>query len=719
MSKKLLFLISFVLVLALANGASAQDANLICWWSDAGDTNLWSDANNWYTGDWNDIDDTWVKSAANSVPAADDIALIGQGADWFPYPNDLNDIGPIGNCRLNSDAVCYQLYIGADPCDPCQSGHLEMIGGSLTIRMTPDDWLGISIAWPTNGTGSMTIHDGIVDINHIVVPMEPQEGGLFNVGGYDGGVGTLTMLGGEVYCYHFDCPDAWVGEEDMEGYFNLYGGTLYTTGDEEWMEFWLGMEGLSPNSTMDITEGKVIMVSPDEEQLDYIMDWIEEGKITAYVDEPSKRAEVYADYGITNPGKTTLQAIGTEPDQAWNPQPRPGRIVDWRPLTLSWTPGDGAVSHVVWLSSDRDAVENSTAPNTPTGANSIAAGTLEFSTNYSWRVDEVNVSGTTTGLVWDFRAPGHIAIENFDSYGADPAMRNVWKDYWTGTIAKNGAEVFVETVPEFVRDGQSMKFYHMSSAKYNKVAGKYVGSCASANVAALGTGNNDWTVSGAKALVVYFFGDPLNGFDTTHLSQDWMYVKLGSGDDNVVIKYDGDMNDVREAWWHDWNIELQDFNDSGIRLDDCDGINLSNVERVSIGFGGYYETGQSAPGAGGAEPYFVGDTVWFDDIRLYPTRCVARHGPVGDITEDCITDYQDIDIMSRDWLDSDGLISPSEPLTGPLAFYQFEEGAGDTIANDGSLGSAANGTLSAAPNTPTWVTDTTYPNAPRKCMEFD
>jgi len=716
MSKKFLFLISFVLVLALANGASAQDANLICWWSDAGDTNLWSDANNWYTGDWNDIDDTWVKSAANSVPAADDVACIGQGADWFPYPNDLNDLGPIGNCRLNSDAVCYQLWIGADPCDPCQSGHLEMTGGSLTIKPYGYDWDGLCIAHNTGGTGSMTIHDGNVSISYIFDPPDSTAGGMLNVGGYEDGVGTLTMLGGTVSCYHFDCPDAWVGEEDMEGYFNLYGGTLYTTGDEEWHEFWLGMEGLSPNSLMDITEGKVIITSSEinedgpEQELDAIIDWIEEGKIIAYGGDPNLRVEIYADYGITNPGKTTLQATATTPNQAWNPQPRPGRIVDWRPVTLSWTPGDEANAvngHVVYISSDRDAVVNGTAPSTTISANSIPAGTLEFSTNYSWRVDEVNnVSGTTTGLVWDFRAPGHIAIENFDSYADHTAIRAVWKDAVTGPVVKNGAEVFVETVPDFVRDGQSMRFYYRN---FLKDKGKFVGSVAQANVADLGTGSKDWTVSGAKALVLYFYGDPLNGFDTTGLDQDQMYVSVGSGAVDVVVEYDGDMNDIKEAWWHDWNIELQDFNNGG--------VDLTNVERFYIGFGGA-ATGQSDPGAG--MEYYIGDTVLFDDIGLYPTRCVAGRGPIGDIVGgDCIITYQDIDIMSRDWLMTDTLVSPAEPSKGPLAFYQFEEGAGPTVANDGSLGSAANGTLSAAPNTPTWVTDMTDPNAPRKCMEFD
>jgi len=80
--------------------------------------------------------------------------------------------------------------------------------------------------------------------------------------------------------------------------------------------------------------------------------------------------------------------------------------------------------------------------------------------------------------------------------------------------------------------------------------------------------------------------------------------------------------------------------------------------------------------------------------------------------------------MSRDWLDTDGLVSPSPPPRDPLAWYQFEEGAGQTVANEEGtlLGSAANGTLGtylgADMNDPTWVTND--PCAPFvNCMEFD
>jgi hypothetical protein len=711
MSKKFLFLISFVSVLILAGSASAQiDPNnwLACWWSNgSADSNLWSDANNWYAAEMyydeaNDVDAVYEREP-NQVPGPNDIVHIGLGNDWTDYPDDLNDIGPIGNCRLNSDAECYQLWIGADPNDPNQPSHLEMTGGSLTIRVTSDDWVGIGIGWV--GTGSMTIHDGIVDINYLAAPMEPQEGGNLNIGGYETGVGTLTMLGGEVYCYHLDCTD-W---DTSEGHLNLYGGTLYTTADEDWTEFWMGWYDESPNSRCDITEGKAVITSHNEDELYWINVWIDEGKITVYGGDPNYRAEIYADYDITNPGKTTLQAIATLPEQAWNPRPRPGSILDYRP-TLTWTPGDYADSHVVYFSSDRDAVINGTAPNTPTGANSVATGILDWTTSYYWRVDEVNDPCLWPGVVWDVRTADHLDVDDMESYGPNLAIRSIWLDYWDDITSGNDALVSVEGTDPVHGGGQSMELAYRC---FRKAQNKWMGSWVEASTADLEIGS-DWVTGGVKALVLHFYGSTGNGLDHDYpLTQDQMYVELEDGlGHSIVMKYPYDMNDIKIEEWQEFNVDLQDP-----CLADVD---MNDVAKIYIGFGGQEKTGQSEAGAGDVSGDW--DTVWFDDIGLYPPRCVPREGLATDITDDCITDYQDISILSRDWLDSDALVSPSAPDPCALAWYQFEEGEGPTVENLGSLGSAADGTLGTHPepdlNDPTWVTNDPCA-AHERCMEFD
>ncbi|MHC4500922.1 MAG: LamG-like jellyroll fold domain-containing protein [Planctomycetota bacterium] len=311
-------------------------------------------------------------------------------------------------------------------------------------------------------------------------------------------------------------------------------------------------------------------------------------------------------------------------------------------------------------------------------------------------------------MVWDFTTADHLDVDDMDSYADNAAIKAVWKDRWWAGAAKNTkAEVFVETDPQWVRNGQSMRYYYVN---FGMSGGKPAGSVAEASTADLEIGS-DWVTNAPKALVLHFYGDTDNLLEphaSYNIANDrmWVAVEDNVGNDGIVRL--ADMNDITVEQWQGFNIDL---------ADPClSTVDMNNIAKVYIGFGGVKGGGVSKYGAGYT---LLGDTVWFDDISLYPPRCITEYGPVGDIVgDDCITDHQDIEIVARDWLDTDALISPSEPPTPPLAFYQFETGAGDTIVNDGSLGALADGTIYADGNRPTWVT--TDPCAPHaKCMEFD
>jgi len=678
MSKRLLYLICvvFVFVLTLGGGVLGQDANHLCFWTNAGpDSNLWSDVNNWYTVDWNDVDDTWVKSSANSVPAADDVACIGRGADWFPYPNDVNALGVIGNCRLDSDAVCYQLWIGADADDSNQASHLEMTGGSLTIRVNSDDWVGLGIGW--NGTGSMTIHDGIVDIGPTGF-----EGGNLNIGGYDTGEATFTILGGEVYCYHLDCSDGDVST----GHLNLYGGTLYTTADVEWTEFWMGAAGYSPNSTCDVTDGKAIIKSSainetgPEQELDWINIWISEGKITAGGGDPN--ADLFVDYDIVNPGRTTLQAFTPEPGQAYHPNPTFGWRVSLDNPTLTWTPGDGAVSHIVYFSDSFDDVSNGTAPNTPTGVASYSAGILDWDTTYFWRVDEVGASETVEGAVWSFKADTHLNVDDMDSYIDTEDIIDTWVDGYTTYL--NTSIVSLET--GIVFKGQSMEFFYENDIGGSPSDPRYAE--AEAPVAKLDIGS-DWTIAGAKSVRLRFYGQSDNYGEPMYFG-----VEDSRGADSYaeVTYNDGDINAIQVEQWQEFNIDLQDLNDAGVHLYD--------IQTVYIGVGVRGNTTKTGLGY-----------VYFDEIELWPQRCrpdvTFAEGDVSDAWKaqqgDCYIDEWDLWGLGRDWLLKSDWVSASEPPTGPVAHWRFDEGAGTVATNIGSLGTDFNGELVYMDYT-NWVT---------------
>ena len=96
------------------------------------------------------------------------------------------------------------------------------------------------------------------------------------------------------------------------------------------------------------------------------------------------------------------------PLTAWTPAPADGAEQVLLTPTLSWTPGQGAVGHHLYLGADFDAVSAGGAETDmgemPGGATSYEVTTsLEMNTTYYWRVDGTNMAGTVqAGEVWSF-----------------------------------------------------------------------------------------------------------------------------------------------------------------------------------------------------------------------------------------------------------------------------------------------------------------------------
>jgi len=98
-------------------------------------------------------------------------------------------------------------------------------------------------------------------------------------------------------------------------------------------------------------------------------------------------------------------------------------------VQLTWTPSESAVSHHIYLASDRDpnAAEQRLATATKESAEYLAtvkggsysAPTVDFNSllHYVWRVDSVAANGTITrGDVWHFRVR-HVAFPTAEGYG--------------------------------------------------------------------------------------------------------------------------------------------------------------------------------------------------------------------------------------------------------------------------------------------------------------
>jgi hypothetical protein len=390
-----------------------------------------------------------------------------------------------------------------------------------------------------------------------------------------------------------------------------------------------------------------------------------------------------------------------DPNLASNPNPDAGSIPDEEDSTpLSWTPGSHAAQHGVYFGTDAGAVQNAT-PLEPLGVyrgrQSDATYTplfaLEWGKTYYWRIDEVNdlhLKSPWKGGVWSFTVANYLIVDEFESYN-NISPNRVFQTWLDGTgysadqyfpVAYNGngtgaavghdiwtpGTTYTNIMETAIRHGgaQSMPLY------YNNTKSPYY----SETERTFATSQN-WTGHGIKELSLYFYGDPNNN------TNEPMWVKLTdqSGNSGKIIygKYaDESLFNLMSATWYEWNIALADF-----------GVNLTQVKKISIGFGDPAGTSPKTSGR-----------VFFDDILLYLPRCLpSRLKSTGDLNNDCMVDYLDVDILANAWLLADQIINTTAPAaTGLVMYWKLDDGSG-TVAVDSS-GNGNNGTLTG---TPTWV----------------
>jgi len=379
-------------------------------------------------------------------------------------------------------------------------------------------------------------------------------------------------------------------------------------------------------------------------------------------------------------------------------------------VVLSWSPGIAAVSHDVYFGTSFEDVNdaNNTLPEGVSvykgiqDACSYDAGAeedLELAKTYYWRIDEINDSHPAKlwrGSVWSFRVTDYLEVETFDAYASDSTLIAVWEDGAENYLS--GSEIHPENI--IVRtegdaaNPRSIRFLYRNfdyTEKFSEiVAETYSGSGSSYGYLDFG---RDWNEFSAHTLVLWFYGQE----DNIASSNDVMYIALEdtSIPPNVaVVEYYGDMNDIKIEEWQEWNIPLDEFT----------GVDLNDVQYVYIGFGKRGST--TTPGGTG--------NVYFDDLRLHTTRCVPKlaylSGSFGHLDADCTTDYLDLAMLSRDWLRQAYEVEAIEPVSGPNRWYELN----DDLIDSGTDG--LDGTMPAAPNDPEF-TSGGYDGS--TCLYFD
>ncbi len=145
--------------------------------------------------------------------------------------------------------------------------------------------------------------------------------------------------------------------------------------------------------------------------------------------------------------KILIAAVdATLSDQATNPVPADGEQAGMGPV-LEWTAAARAASHNVYLGTEKDAVSaaDTASPffrGRQGGTSFSLQGLVQPGTRYFWRVDEVEIDGTTIhkGVIWTFTSADYLVIDDFERYTDTEGGRieETWSD---GSLNGTGAQV--------------------------------------------------------------------------------------------------------------------------------------------------------------------------------------------------------------------------------------------------------------------------------------
>jgi hypothetical protein len=282
------------------------------------------------------------------------------------------------------------------------------------------------------------------------------------------------------------------------------------------------------------------------------------------------------------------------PVSARQPVPAAGATDVYPQVTLDWLAGREAASHQVYLSADRQAVEEETAL-AATVSEPTCELALDLDRTYFWKVVEVNEAETPTSWesdIWSFSTASYIVVDDFESYSNLSPHRvfQTWLDgagfspdeFFPNGDPGNGSGSLVGYDPALgnimetgrVYGGrQSMPLFYDNDAapRYSETQRTYATP-------------QDWSQHGITTLVVHFRGDPNN------VSAP-LYAKINS----AKVFYNGGAPCTAIPVWRQWNIDLASLA----------GANLTSVRTLALGVGD-----GTAGGTG---------TIFIDDIRLYQT----------------------------------------------------------------------------------------------------
>jgi hypothetical protein len=123
------------------------------------------------------------------------------------------------------------------------------------------------------------------------------------------------------------------------------------------------------------------------------------------------RIDEVNDIEPNSPWKGEIWSFTVPPKTAYASYPANGAESVEPDVELSWTGGFGSKLHTVYFGETFEEVESATG-GSPQGATTYTPGTLKLARTYYWRIDEFDIAETHKGDVWSFTTEGAVSSPN-------------------------------------------------------------------------------------------------------------------------------------------------------------------------------------------------------------------------------------------------------------------------------------------------------------------
>jgi len=544
-----------------------------------------------------------------------------------PLPDEDAQIDIDGtNCLIDdfnvgdNEAVCNQLYLMHRGDDGAEMT-LTVDGG--TLRTNGRLLIGSGTSSKAGGSATVIVQSGQVFVPQIQLGKYVDNvsiilnGGRIDCSGIlEIGVNvnaestrTLTINGGVLKALNT------IGSS--QGAIVLNGGVLE-----------LGSLTLNDLVSLDISNGTLILAG-NGDQTATIEGYAQAGYLTVFGEHATRGGLVVTYDTDLDQTLVTVDASLVNLTGAWGPAPVGGGVpVDVN--DLMWNP---ALGHDVYFGTDANTVADATADN-PMGVyrgrqdpNSWDPGELILDQTYFWRVDQID-AGTGEiypGDVWSFTAQAALMIDNFNDYPTWEDVLLVWEEL---------GSAWNDISTDFSAGGNSLLI--MLNHPNQDAAQKGTYGAIRLNQ------DMNFTMYGARALAFDFSSDPTQGF-----VQD-IYIELDDGTTSARVTID-DPTIVHNRAWGLVDIDLARFT----------GVDLARIKSLTLGVNLASDSSQLV-------------TVYFDNIRLLPQRCVPERSLASDLNGDCVIDAADLEILSDRWLEGTVQVTAAEP-PDPNAWFPFDE----------------------------------------------